>query len=71
LMYDRAIADGSLGSLLKNDLKAAVDDMDTFLSTNETAINNAIPQPARGALTTKQKALLLMYVVATRYNVEV
>ena len=69
-MYDKAIADGSLGALLKGDLKAAVDDMDTFLSTNETAINNAIPQPARSALTTKQKALLLMYVVARRYVVE-
>lgn len=70
-MYDRFVSEGQLGNLLKTDLKAAVDALDDFLDTNALTINNAIPQPARGALTTKQKALLLMYVVATRYNVEV
>jgi len=70
-MYDGAISNGSLGSLLKTDLRAAIDAMDDFLDTNASAINNAIPQPARGALSNKQKALLLMYVVARRYNVEV
>jgi len=70
-MYDSAISNGSLGSLLKTDLRAAIDAMDDFLNTNAGAINTAIPLPARSALSTKQKALLLMYVVARRYNVEV
>jgi len=52
-------------------LRAAVDAVDTFLETNASAINSAIPQPARGVLTTKQKALLLMYVIGRRYVVEV
>ena len=62
---------GTLAPLAKADLRAAVDAVDDFLDANAATINAAIPQPARGALTTKQKALLLMYVVAKRYNVEV
>ncbi len=68
LMRDRL---GTLAPLAKADLRAAVDAVDDFLDANAATINAAIPQPARGALTTKQKALLLMYVVAKRYNVEV
>lgn len=53
--------------LTKADLRAAVDALDTFLNSNATAINTAIPQPARGALTTAQKARLLMLVIQRRY----
>ena len=70
-MYDKFVSDGNIGTLLKTDLRAAVDAVDSFLDTNSAAINTAIPQPARGVLSIKQKALLLMYVVARRYNVEV
>lgn len=62
---------GTFGALSKADLRAAVNALDAFLDTNAATINAAIPQPARGALTTRQKALLLMYVVARRYHVEV
>jgi hypothetical protein len=61
----------TVGPLLKTDLRAAVDALDDFLEANSAAINAAIPQPARGILTLKQKALLLMYVVARRFNVEI
>lgn len=54
-------------AITKADLRAAVNALDDFLNTNATAINSAIPQPARGSLTVAQKALLLMYVVARRY----
>lgn len=54
-------------ALSKTALKAAVDALDKFLSDNAAAINNAIPQPARGALTTSQKARLLMKVITQRY----
>ena len=70
-MYDKAIGDGSIGAMTKAELRAAVNAVDTFLETNASAINSAIPQPARGVLTTKQKALLLMYVIGRRYMVEV
>lgn len=53
--------------ITKADLRAAVDALDTFLNSNASAINTAIPQPARGALTTAQKARLLMYVIQRRY----
>jgi hypothetical protein len=57
---------GNVGCL-KADLRAAVDALDQFLSDNAAAINTAIPQPARGALTTPQKALLLQLVISKRY----
>jgi hypothetical protein len=55
--------------IVRADLRAAVDALDTFLNDNASAINTAIPQPARGALTPAQKALLLNYVIRRRYQV--
>jgi hypothetical protein len=62
---------GSFGSVTKADLRAAVDALDTFLNTNAAAVNNAIPQPARSELTTRQKAMLLMYVISRRFKMGV
>ena len=59
--------DGQTVAITKADLRAAVDALDTWLDTNAATINTAIPQPARGALTTAQKARLLMFVVRARY----
>ena len=59
--------DGQTVAITKPDLRAAVDALDTWLDTNASTINTAIPQPARGALTTAQKARLLMFVVRARY----
>lgn len=55
-------------ALSKADLRAAVDAIDDFLEANASAINNAIPQPARGALTVSQKARLLAYVTLKRFG---
>ena len=60
---------GPMGALTKADLRAAVDALDAFLESNSAAINSAIPQPARGALTARQKAMLLVHVVDQRYKV--
>lgn len=54
--------------LLKADIRAAVDAIDAWLDTNAAAFNSTIPQPARGALTTQQKADLLVYVAKRRYE---
>jgi hypothetical protein len=54
-------------TLSKADVRAALNAVDTFLSDNAAALNTAIPQPARGALSTPQKALLLTAVVRKRY----
>lgn len=65
-MRDRSAARDALG-LTKADLRAAVNALDDFLHNNAAAVNSAIPLPARTALTTAQKALLLQYVVSKRY----
>ena len=54
-------------ALTKADLRAAVNALDDYLNTNAGAINSAIPLPARTALTTSQKARLLMFVIRQRY----
>jgi hypothetical protein len=54
-------------AISKSELRAAVDAIDTWLNNNAAALNSAIPQPARGSLTTSQKARLLMFVVRARY----
>lgn len=56
------------GALTKADLRAAVDALDLFFDVNATAINNAIPQPARTALTTPQKSRLVRYVLQKRFG---
>ena len=54
-------------ALTKADLRAAVDALDTFMHTNAAALNTAMPQPARSALSTAQKAHMLMIVIQRRY----
>lgn len=54
--------------ITKADLAAAVAALDSFFDTNALAINNAIPQPARTALTTRQKALLVIAVIRKRFG---
>lgn len=50
----------------KPNVLAAVDALDDYLTTNATAINTAIPQPARGAMTVQQKLVLIAYVALMR-----
>lgn len=56
-------------SLTKAELRAAVDAIDDWVDANATAFNQAIPQPARGALTARQKARLLEHIVRRRFEV--
>ena len=57
------------GTLLKPDLRAAVDAVDVWIDDNTASYNSALPLPARTELTAKQKALLLMAVVQRRFGV--
>lgn len=57
----------TVGVVTKQDVRAAINAIDEFLHANAAAINNALPQPARGQLTAAQKALLLVYVIKQRY----
>lgn len=56
-------------ALLKAELRAAFDAADAWADSNAASFNLALPQPARGALTAKQKAKLLMDVIARRWEV--
>lgn len=61
-----ALGGGAFGGVTKVNLRAAVDAADAWADANAAGFNAAIPQPARGALTAKQKAILLMLVIAKR-----
>jgi hypothetical protein len=57
---------GTLTGMTKADLRAAVDAVDSWIDTNASSYNSALPQPARGALTLQQKTLLLCWVAMRR-----
>ena len=58
-----------LGALTKAELRDAVNAMDDWINSNSASFNTAIPQPARGELTAKQKAELFMFVIRGRFDV--
>lgn len=55
-----------LGNLTKADLQAAVNATDDWIDANAAAYNSAIPQPARGQLTSDQKNILFAAVALAR-----
>jgi hypothetical protein len=59
----------STGTLLKADLRAAVDATDQWIEDNAAAFNAALPVAARNALTASQKAELFSIVALKRYGV--
>ncbi len=67
----RYSTDGESIGINKNDLRAAVDALDDYFDANAVTINNALPAAAKAGLTTKQKAVMLMFVVTQRYLLEV
>lgn len=65
---NRALSDAHEScSIVKADLRAAIDAADQWVSDNAAPFNNALPVAARTGLTTAQKARLLMLVVARRF----
>lgn len=56
------------GVLAKVDLRAAINAVDQWSEDNASAFNLAIPQPARAAMSAKQKAALLVYVTKRRWE---
>lgn len=55
--------------LNKTDLLAAIVATDAWTAANATGFNQALPQPARGVLSARQKAKLLTFVIARRFGV--
>lgn len=56
-------------ALTKAEYRAAVDAIDTWLHDNRVSFNNAIPEPARTALSGKQKARALLAIVVARMGI--
>lgn len=66
--YMRSISrDREVVTVLKSELKAALDATDQWVSDNSASFNTAIPQPARAALTAAQKVRMLVAVLEMRY----
>lgn len=59
----------AVGSMSKQDLRNAVDAIDTWIDDNTNNFNVSIPQPTRNALTAKQKSRILMLIVGKRWEV--
>jgi hypothetical protein len=53
--------------ITKPNVRAAFDALDDWVNSQQATINAAIPQPARAAMTTSQKAKLLIAVLNRRY----
>lgn len=56
-------------SVSRPDLSAAVTAIDAWADSAAGAFNNAIPQPARSQLATREKAELLSRVLRKRFEV--
>ena len=66
---DASNARDQLAGVTRADIRAAIDAADTWADSNAASYNAALPLPARTALTAKQKAQILMYVIRRRYEV--
>jgi len=62
-------AGASPPTVLKADVRAAVNAVDDWVDSNASAFNTALPQPFRGAATSAQKALILAYIALERAGV--
>lgn len=56
-------------ALSKHELRDALDAVDQWIEDNRASYNQAIPQPARSALTAIQKVRLLFCVIRRRWEV--
>jgi hypothetical protein len=65
--FMRAIPNSENYSITKQDLKAAVNAVDQWVSDNASSYNNALPTAARNAMSVTEKARLLQYVTQKRY----
>jgi hypothetical protein len=67
--FTREVNGGESMAATRPDLLAAIEALDAWLDGNAATVNAALPQPARTALTNRQKARLLSAVVRRRFEV--
>lgn len=70
-IWQEQMAHGRLKGMTKADFKAAVDALDAYLTAHDQEMNAALPQPARSAMTTSDKARLLSGITLRRYTKDV
>lgn len=56
-------------ALTRQQLRAAINAADTWVDENSASFNAALPSAVRSALSAKEKAQLLMFVIRRRYEV--
>lgn len=66
MMRDLPAALRPWSGVTKTDLAAAVAATDDWIDDNAASFNSALPQPARGALSSSQKTFLFCYVALRR-----
>ena len=57
---------GQPPTVVKADMRAAVDAIDDWIEANQAAVNAAYPQPFRANMTVQHKTLLFCYVAIKR-----
>ena len=67
-LMERLSEDREVCGISKQDLRAAVNGTDDWLDANAAAANQALPQPARSALTAAQKSMMLTAVANERWG---
>lgn len=58
-----------LGDMLKADLRALVNAVDQWIDDHAADFNNALPEPGKTQLTTKQKVKIFVEVAERRWEV--
>ena len=58
-----------IGNIYKTELRAAVDAIDAWIDSNAASFIQAIPEPAKTQLTTKQKIRIFFCVAKRRWEV--
>lgn len=64
---DRCTKAGVLIGTTKSNVRAAANALDDFFNANASTINQSIPQPARGEMSTSAKAILIAMLLEKRY----
>lgn len=67
----REISSSGTVTITKAALRAALNAADVWADSNASSYNTAIPQPARNALTSRQKAHILALVIMARWKVSI
>jgi hypothetical protein len=68
-LMDRMSGDREPQPLDKAQLRAAIDAADSWIDSNAAAFNLVLPLAVRQSLSARQKAMVLMYVVARRFDI--